>query len=592
METKNTLIKKYDIAVIGGGLAGMSAAIAAARHGAKTALIQNRPVLGGNASSEIKMHICGADKHCARTNARETGIIEEIQIKNKARNPEYSYAIFDNVLWECANFEDNLDLYLNLHIDSVNSENNKIISVSGTQQTTEKHFTFNADLFIDATGDASIGAKAGAEFMYGREDKSDFSEPDALDEKDHCTMGNSIMFIARDLGHPVKYTKPSWAYTFTEEQLKNRPHSSIGSGYWWVELGGNDLNTITDAEEIRDELYKTIYGLWDHIKNGGEHGAENYELDWVGQVPGKRESRRMIGDYVLKETDLLNTVHFDDAISYGGWDMDCHTIDGLRSGNDEPTKYIGFPDLYEIPYRTIISKNISNLFLSGRAFSCTHLAFASTRVMATCAAVAQAAGTAGAMAIKYNTTPRGIYENHIKELQQTLLKDDCYIPNVKNEDEKDFARFAKISASSTKSGYDAENIINGVARQVHDDVNCWHSNGLSADGEYIELSFEKAVDVSEIHLKFDSNLSKQLTITVSDWVKENEIKTLPIELVKDYDIILYSGDEAVKTIEIKDNILRHNVNRLETAVKCDKIKVKINNTYGVNEARIFEVRVY
>ncbi len=586
-----TITKTYDVVVIGGGMAGMCAAIASARHGARSALIQNRPVLGGNASSEIRMHICGADKHCQRQNARETGIIEEIQLKNKARNPEYAYPIFDNVLWECANFEDNLDLYLNLHIDDVTTEDNKIISVSGTQQTTEKHFTFEGKMFIDATGDGSVGAKSGALFMYGREDKSAFDEPDGLDTPDHCTMGNSIMFQAKDLGHPVKYTKPDWAYTYSEEDLKCRPHGCITAGYWWVELGGNDLHTIEDAEILRDELYKTVYGLWDHIKNGGDHNADNYELEWVCQIPGKRESRRLVGDCVLTENDLLDLTHFDDAVAYGGWDMDCHVIDGFRNGSEEPTKYIHISDLYEIPYRTLYSKNIDNLFLSGRAFSCSHLAFASTRVMATCSVAAQAAGTAAAMALKYNTTPRGI-NAHIKELQQTLLRDDCYIPNVKNEDECDLARTASVTASSYIGDATPENVINGVSRTVHDDVNCWRSDKMDENGETIELKLAKPSDVSEIHLKFDSNLSKQLTITIIDSVKSQEQPTLPDELVKDYDIELISGGECVKKLSIRNNILRHNINKLEKSVKCDTIKVKILTTYGAENAAVYEIRVY
>lgn len=590
MDKTVKIVKQYDVAVIGGGVAGMSAAIAAARHGAKTVLIQNRPVLGGNASSEIRMHICGADKHCKRQNARETGIIEEIQLKNKSRNPEYSYPIFDNVLWECANFEDGLDLFLNLHIDNVQTENNNIISVSGTQQTTEKHFTFFASLFIDATGDASIGAKAGAEYMYGREDKTTFNEPDGLDKADHCTMGNSIMFQAKDVGHPVKYTKPDWAYSYTEEDLKCRTHDDIHSGYWWVELGGNDLNTIGDAETIRDELYKTVYGLWDHIKNGGDHGADNFELEWVCQLPGKRESRRLLGDYVLCENDLLNTVHFDDAIAYGGWDMDCHVIDGFRNGNNEPTKYIGFPDLYEIPYRCVVSKNIDNLFLSGRAFSCSHLAFASTRVMATCAVVAQAAGTAAALAIKYDTTPRGIYE-HIDELQQTLLADDCYIPNVKNHDENDLALSSTVSASSTKEGFDSKNIINGVARQVHDNVNCWCSNGIDENGETVELKLKKCSKIHEVDVAFDSNLSKQLTITVNEYVKTCEQPTLPDELVKDYEIILQKDGKTVAKKEVKNNVLRRNKIKFDET-ECDTVLVRAFATYGARDIKIYEIRAY
>lgn len=586
-----SITKDYDVAVVGGGLAGMCAAIAAARHGASTALIQNRPVLGGNASGEIRMHICGADKHCERKNARETGILEEIQLINKSRNPEFSYPIFDAVMWECANFEPNLDLYLNLHIDKAEHKDGKIISASGTQQTSERYYTFKAKTFIDATGDGMLGALCGAKFMYGREDKRAFGEPDGQDRADHCTMGNSVMFQARDMGHAVKYTKPDWAYTYTEKDLACRGHECITSGYWWVELGGNDEHIIDDAELIRDELYKTVYGLWDHIKNGGDHGAENYELEWVCMLPGKRESRRLLGDYVLNENDLTENRHFDDAVGYGGWSMDCHVVDGFKNGNSEPTKYIHLKDVYEIPYRCIVSANIDNLFLSGRAISASHLAFASTRVMATCAVLGQAAGTSAAMALKLGTTPRGMYE-HIDALQQELLKDDCYIPNIKNHDEKDLARTAKITASSYTIGCEPEKIINGVARNVHDDINCWQSDGLAANGEYISIKLEKATQVSEIILTFDSDLSRQITISINDWVKSNELKTLPPTLVKDYEVELYLDGKCIKKIEKNDNILRHNVIALEKTLKCDTIKVNIKSTYGAECARVFEARIY
>ena len=586
------ITKNYDVVVVGGGVAGMCAAIAAARHGAQTALVQNRPVLGGNASGEIRMHICGADHHNGRKNARETGIVEEIQLKNKARNPEYSYPIFDAVMWECANFEPNLDLYLNLHIDKVETDGSKIISASGTQQTSERYYTFTAKTFIDATGDGTLCALCGAQYMYGREDKSEFNEPDGQPKADNCTMGNSVMFQAKDLGHPVKYTKPDWAYTYTEEDLRFREHGCITSGYWWVELGGNAEHTIDDAEEIRDELYKTVYGLWDHIKNGGDHGAENFELEWVCMLPGKRESRRLLGDYVLTENDLTENRHFNDAVGYGGWPIDCHVIDGFKTGSEKAaTKYIHLADVYEIPYRCIVSNNIDNLFLSGRAISATHLAFASTRVIATCAVLGQAAGTAAAMALQIGTTPKGMYE-HIDQLQQELLKDDCYIPNVKNHDENDLARTAKITASSYLNGYEPEKIINGIARDVHDDVNCWQSDGLAENGEYIEICLEKAAEIREIRLTFDSDLSKQITISINDWVKQNEIKTMPLSLVKDYDIELYLSGECIKKIEKNDNILRHNVISLEKSVKCDTIKVNIKSTYGAKCVRVFEARIY
>lgn len=582
--------KEYDVVVVGGGISGMCAAVSAARHGAKTALVQNRPVLGGNASSEIRMHICGADRHAGRENARETGIVEEIQLLNKARNPEHTWAIFDAVTWEMCRYCDGLDLYLNTHMDEVSTQNNKIISVSATQQTTEKRFTFTAPLFIDATGDGTLGYLAGAEYMYGREDKATFGEADGLDTADDYTMGNSLMFSARDVGHPVKFKKPDWAYTYTEEDMKFRPHADHTSGYWWIELGGKTFNIIHDGEEIRDELIKTVYGIWDHIKNGGDHGADNFELDWVGMLPGKRESRRLLGDYVLREGDLLSAKRFKDAVAYGGWDIDCHVIEGFLSSEAEPAKNIHLDDVYTIPYSCLISKNIDNLFLGGRAFSASHLAFASTRVMATCGVAGQAIGTAAAMCIEDKCLPRDICKK-IEELQQTLLRDDCYIPGVVNNDVKDKARSCRVSAKTETEDGKAENIINGISRTVKNNSNCYISDGFSAEGEYIDLIFDECTKIDEVHIKFDSNLSREIMISLNNWCKQRQEKGLPSTLVKDYDIVFYNGESEVKRIVKKDNEARFNKVNTDGVV-CDKIRIHAHSTYGDSAMRVFEVRAY
>lgn len=582
--------ENYEVAVIGGGIAGICAAVASARHGAKTVLIHNRPVLGGNASSEIKMHICGADRHARRPDARETGILEEMLLKNRQRNNADSFYIFDTIMWETCRFQENLTLHLNTHIDKVNCTDNSISSVSGIILTSETYIDIYADLFVDATGDGTVGALAGAEFMYGREDKSVFNEPDAPDVSDSCTMGNTIMFTARDMGKPVPFVKPDWAYTYTEEDLKCRNHSALECGYWWVELGGTNMHTIYDAEQIRDELMKSIFGVWDHIKNGGDHGADNYELEWFNMLPGKRESRRFVGDYVLTENDLVNAVRFEDAVAYGGWAIDNHIVGGITAQSEQPTKYIELDDVYTIPYRSLVSRNIKNLFISGRAFSTSHLAFASTRVMATCGVAGQAIGTAAAICIKKGLLPKGLYR-HIDELQQQLLKDDCYIPGVSNKDNDDMARTAEVFASSEKKGYEAVNVINGVSRKVFDKPNMYLSEGISEHGEFVELKFKKDIIVREVHLKFDSNLSKELTLSTSAWVMGREEKTLPSSLVKDYDIIYYKDGKEVYRNEQRNNIQRFNIIKSDNIV-CNTIKVVCYSTYGDDMIRIFEVRVY
>lgn len=389
---RNIENKEYDVVVIGGGLSGICAAIAAARHGAKTALVQDRPVIGGNASSEIKMHICGADIHATKPNARETGIIEELLLTNRIRNPQQSFSVQDYVFEEIVRAEPNLDLYLNTRMRDVQMKDNVIVSIEAEQMTTEKLYCFCARYFADTTGDGFLGYCAGAEFMYGRESRYEFNEKDAPETHDNKLMGNSLMFTAKDMGYPVPFEKPDWAYSYSEEDLKSRDHSEITSGYWWIEASSSEI--IEKGDDIRQELVKMLFGIWDHIKNVPGHNAENYALDWIGALPGKRESRRLKGDYVLTENDLVDGKGFYDAVAYGGWNMDMHENGNMGFLDSEPTTYFSTKYIYSIPYRCLYSVNIDNLFFGGRAISVSHMAFGSTRVMATCAVIGQAVGTA------------------------------------------------------------------------------------------------------------------------------------------------------------------------------------------------------
>ena len=605
----NVIIQNFNVIVVGGGLSGICAAIASARHGATTALVQDRPALGGNAGSEMKMHICGASCGGSKKNLRETGIIEEILLENRRRNPAKSFYVFDTILWEKVNFQDNLTLFLNTRVTDCKSFGNDEINgsikyITALQTTTEKEFKFFADYFVDATGDGFLSQCAGAETITGRESRFAYFEENAQDIADEVTLGSTLMFKALDMGKPVQYIKPEWAYTFSEDDLKLRQHSAfendmeiynIDSGFWWIELGGNiGLHTIKDAEKIRDELLKILHGVWDHIKNGGDHGAQNYSLDWVQLLPSKRESRRIIGQYVLTQNDILNKTCFYDAVAYGGWPMDVHAEGGIWNKDEYPTDFIKFDGCYSIPYRCYLTKNIQNLFVVGRIISASHIAFGSTRVMATCAIGGQAIGTAAALSLKSKCMPITLLDN-IKELQQILLKDDCYIPGIMNEDNEDMAKRAKVSAYFEEPPFYADNIINGISRNTKNSINCYQSDLVSKnDNAWIMLELQKTSTVFEIHIKFDSNLSnvRQLQISLDKSIQDIPFCSNIEDIVKDYDIVLLKEDKTIKTINVHDNYLRFVKHNLGEGVNINTVIINIRATNGAEKARIFEVRIY
>ena len=606
MRERRRIKQKYDVVVVGGGLSGVCAAIAAARRGAKVCIVQARPVFGGNASSEVRMHVCGASCHGRKENLAEAGILQELQLENKISNHTYSVRMWDMVLWNKIREEENITAHLNTAMDEVIMDGNTIKAIICRQSTTELIFEIEGDIFIDATGNATLGYYSGADFRVGSESRAEFGEPDAPEVPDNYTMGNTILFYADDLGRPVSYQKPPTAHTFTEEDLKDRPHGNttvfrgengiveeynVDTGYWWVELGGDSGDIIGETENLNAELYKCVFGIWDHLKNGGEHSAENHEMSWVGAIGGMRESRRLEGDYLLCENDITENRIFEDAVAYGGWPMDIHAPKGLFA-NDEPTRYRNFPGTYTIPYRCFYSKNIGNLMMAGRDISTSRMAFGSTRVMGTCAIGGQAAGTAAALAIKYGCTPREVGRAHIEELQQTLLMDDCYLPGYKNTDEKDLARTARVSASGFKKGFEPEKIQSGVTRPEGGESHAWESDGFGADGEKLTLTLDKANPLSEVRIVFDSNLTRELIVTMIKRVQKKQVEHLPLELVKDFTVTLTHGGKVVYEETVKNNNKRLYVMPLGESVVADTVTITVHSTYGYENARIYEVRLY
>ncbi|MCM8807307.1 MAG: FAD-dependent oxidoreductase [Candidatus Omnitrophica bacterium] len=461
--------KRYQLVVCGGGLAGVCAAIAGKRLGLSTCIIQDRPVFGGNASSEIRVNIGGACSFNAW--ARETGIISEIFLEERKRNYEYHRTTWNNGILDIVLYEflrnEGVDMYLNTSVrKAIMKSKEEIEGVFCVQLGTEKEFIIYGDYFVDATGDGVVGFSAGAEFRIGRESKYEFNEELAPEKEDMGIMGNSLLFFVRDVGRPVKFIPPEWAVKYEKDDicLKMRYHEDL-PGYWWIEIG-YPFDPIYDNEEIKHNLVSHVLGVWDHLKNSEEHKEKfkNFVLEWVSMVPGKRESRRFIGDYILNENDIKKRKKFEDAIAYGGWFIDLHIPGGILAKDQppEPSHVFDmekhneemdkrFVYVYQIPYRCVYSKNIKNLFFAGRNISVTHVALGTTRLMGTCSIIGQAVGTSVYLCEKYNLKPREIYEKgYFKELQQILLRESCFIPDVKNEDRNDLCLNSKIYSSSQR----------------------------------------------------------------------------------------------------------------------------------------------
>ena len=443
-----------DLAIVGGGLAGTCCAITAAREGLRVVLVQDRPVLGGNASSEVRLWALGATAHMANNNrwSREGGVIDELLVENIYRNPEGNPHLFDTVLLDKTVSEPNITLLLNTAVfDVATEESGEVASVSAFCSQNSTRYEIHAPLFCDASGDGIVGFMAGAAFRMGAESRVEFGEGLAPAAASPELLGHTIYFYSKDTGRPVRYTPPSYAL----RDIKRIPRfghinaASQGCLLWWLEFGGI-YDTVHATEEIKWELWKVVYGVWDYVKNSGRFPeAENLTLEWVGTIPGKRESRRFEGDYMLTQQDIIEQRRHDDAVSFGGWAIDLHPPDGVYSERPSCVQWHS-RGVYQIPYRCLYSRNVRNLLLAGRDISASHVAFGSTRVMATCAHSAQAAGMAAALCHERRLLPRDLLAAPLlHELQTRLLASGQHIPHVTNRAERDLAGTARVEASSS-----------------------------------------------------------------------------------------------------------------------------------------------
>lgn len=587
-----------DVLVAGGGLAGVCAALAAARHGARVVLVHDRSRLGGSSSSEVKMHVVGASCHKARPGWREGGIIEELRLEDAVRNPQRSFEMWDLLLYDKVISEPNIRLLLDTTLYAVEKEGERIRRALARCDVSEHVYRIRASIFCDCTGDSRLGLEAGADFRIGREARSEYGESLAPEHADEQTLSSSILFTARDYGRPMPFRPPAWARKVTREHLRLRPVTSWEYGYWWIAWGGQ-RDTIHDHQRIRFELLSIVLGVWDYIKNSGDHPSSvTWAMDWIGFIPGKRESRRLLGDYVLTQHDILRG-DVEDAVAIGGWPMDDHPPAGFDEPELPPNRSVRPEEVYNIPLRALYSRNVPNLMMAGRNISCSHVAFTSTRVMGTCAVVGQAVGTAAAMCVEKGILPRQIYQDKrlLEELQQRLLRDDQTIRGRVNRDPNDLARKAMVRASAEHPAAPASRVIDGYTRDIPlksggKEIHQWAAR-LEPGGVWIELRWSEPQWLGQVQLTFDSGFQRELTLTASETINRGIIRGPQPETVRDYSILYQppGSSQWIPLVRVEGNYLR--MRRHEFApVLAEAIRVHVDATNGDPYARIFEIRCY
>ncbi|MFT3786219.1 MAG: FAD-dependent oxidoreductase [Tepidisphaeraceae bacterium] len=576
-----TVEHRVDVCVIGGGMAGLCAAVASARQGRKTVLVQDRPVLGGNASSEVRMWICGA----LGKGVKETGLLEELQLDNARLNPAGNYSLWDATLWHFATQQPNLTLLLNTAICDGGVEAipgdptlRRLTHVRGWQLTSQTWQTIEAKVFIDCSGDSVLAPISRASTRRGREARQEFDEDIQPDVADARTMGNTLLIQLRRIDEDVPFVAPSFAYRFdSHEQFAHRLVNGVQAhNFWWLELGGLQ-DTIGDAETIRDELMRTVWGVWDFIKNRSPHRADaaNWAIEWVGALPGKRENRRYIGLHTLTQNEVraggADFHLFDDVVAYGGWSMDDHHPAGLLYPG-EPTIFHPAPSPYVIPYRCLVSRDVVNLMMAGRNISVTHAALSSTRVMATCALLGQASGTAAALSIEKGVRPAQVYPSHVAELQARLQRDDVWLPG----------RQRPIDALSIDATVDdGPQVLSGHDRPVAEASNLWR-NSL---GTALTLSLPRETTVGGVRLVFDSNLANDKRMPCS-YPQRHDRASMPATLARAFRIEVCRNGRWITTFRDAENA--HRLRYVPLHERGDAVRVIIEQAWsGGTEARLF-----
>ncbi len=452
---------EFDLVVVGGGIAGITTAISAARSGITVALVQNRPVLGGNNSSEVRVGLAGlihqkpfpnlgnlVDEispvgHWTHRDAKKHPKLEkskrvlEIIEKDESRRmhnaaPKRNYE--DNKKLNAVLAEENITLFLNTHMYGAEVEENKIVSIKAVDLKTSKRMVIRGRTFADCTGDGNLGFAAGADFRQGREPQSLTGETLAPAKEDQMLMGSSMQWYSAPTATTQAFpTDLPWAVQFNETTC-----IPTDRGDWDWETGA-DRDQATETERIRDYALRIIFGNWAILKNPNTSDSiynkyKNNSLQWVAYIAGKRESRRLMGDIILKQQDIEEKKEFEDASVTTTWTIDLHYPKKLKCACDAFMSNAAYVKIkpYPIPYRSLYSRNIDNLLMAGRNISVTHVALGTVRVQRTTGMMGEVIGMAAALCEQHNTTPRGIYENHFPELAEKM---SAGVPEPKNAPE-------------------------------------------------------------------------------------------------------------------------------------------------------------
>ena len=409
---------QYDLVVAGGGVAGMCAAVAAARQGLKVALIHDRPVLGGNNSAEVRVHLGGSIECGPYPNLgnmiKEFGHTKKGNAKSAENYEDWKKMSF-------VENEENISLFLNTHVTDLEMKDGSIEALLARDIETGELMRFSAPVFSDCTGDASVGYLAGAEWRTGRESLAETGEPGAVEVADRQVLGASVQWNSKDMGKPSPFPVFEYGKVFTEESVQK-----VKGGEWTWETGML-RDQVLEAERVRDHGLLVVYSNWSYLKNHSSVKEEfaDRALDWVAYVAGKRESRRLVGDVMLTQNDILNEVPYEDATCATSWSIDLHYPDPANTAffPGEEFKAVctqEYIEIYPIPYRCFYSKNIPNLFMAGRNISVTHVALGTVRVMRTTAMMGEVVGLAASVCHRHGCLPRDVYRTHFADLQALM----------------------------------------------------------------------------------------------------------------------------------------------------------------------------